>query len=76
MVVVCPVAVARCHIGCDSIFLSGSVPQDFTAFADALVRLDVGAGGHFLQEDLDWLRTGFAFEGQDTGWLGWHGTGK
>jgi hypothetical protein len=52
------------------------MPQYFTAFADALVRLDVGAGRHFLQEDLDWLRTGFAFEGQDTGWLGWHGTGK
>ena len=49
------------------------MPHDFTAFADALVRLDVGTRGYFLQEDLDWLGAGLAFEGQETGWLGWHG---
>jgi hypothetical protein len=50
------------------------MPHDFTAFADALVGLDMGTGGYFLQEYLDWLGAGPAFEGQKTGWFGWHDT--
>jgi hypothetical protein len=52
------------------------MPQHFTALADALVRLDMRAGRHFLQKHLDWLRARFAFEGKETGWLGWHGIGN
>jgi hypothetical protein len=33
----------------------------------------MGAGGNFLQENLDWLRALFAFEGENTGRLDWHG---
>jgi len=47
--------------------------EHFTTFANALIRLDMGAGRYFLQEYLDWLSTGFAFEGEETGWFGWHG---
>jgi hypothetical protein len=52
------------------------MPHHFTAFADALVRLDMRAGRHLLQENLDWFRTGLAFEGKETGWLGGHGAEK
>jgi len=41
--------------------------HDFTAAANALVRLDVGAGRHFLQENLDGFAAVFAFKGQDAG---------
>jgi hypothetical protein len=70
-----PVAAAGSHIGLDSVFLPGGIPQHFAALADALIGLDMGTGRHFLQKYLDWLRTGFAFEGKETGWFGWHGIG-
>lgn len=73
LMVVRPVCPARGDIRVDRIFLAGRVAHDFTAFANALVRLDMRAGRHFLQEDLDWFCAGLAFEGQETGWLGWHG---
>jgi hypothetical protein len=73
--VVRPVAAAGSQIGFDSVFLPGGIPQHLTALANALIRLDMGTGRHFLQKHLDWLRTGFAFEGKETGWLGWHGIG-
>jgi hypothetical protein len=46
------------------------VALDFTAFANALVGLDVRAGGHFLQGDLDRLGAFGALEGQETGGFG------
>ena len=33
----------------------------------------MGAGGNFLQEDLDWLCALLAFEGENAGRLEWHG---
>jgi len=45
----------------------------FAAFADTLIWLDMGTSGNLLQEDLDWLRAFFAFEGKNTGGLDWHG---
>jgi hypothetical protein len=42
---------------------------EFATLAQALVRLDVGAGRHFLQEDFDGLRAFFTLEGQDAGWF-------
>lgn len=69
-----PVVGVGRQIRLDSIFLSGGMPPHLTAFADPLIGLDMGAGRNFLQEDLDWLRAGLAFEGKNTGWLGWHGT--
>lgn len=73
---VCPVVAAYGYIRLDRFFLPSGMAQHFTALADALVRLNMGAGGHFLQKHLDWLRAGFAFEGKGTGWLGWHGIGN
>jgi hypothetical protein len=73
-VVVCPVDTTCCDKGINRLFLSGGVPQDFSTFADALIRLNMRTGGYLLQEDLDWLCAGFTFEGQETGWFGWHGT--
>jgi len=69
-----PVAAASGQVGLDSILLPGRMPHDFSAFANTLIRLDMRTGGHFLQENLDWLRAGFAFEGEETGWFGWHWT--
>ena len=68
-----PVDSARSDKGLDGILFPGSVPHDFAAFANTLIGLDVRTGGHFLQLDLDWLCAGFTFEGQETGWFGWHG---
>ena len=74
--VVKPFTAARGDIGIDGFFLACRMPHDFTAFANALVGLDVGAGRYFLQEHLDRLGTRLALEGQETGWFGWHGTGQ
>jgi len=49
------------------------MPHHFTAFADALIRLDMGTSGNLLQEDLDWLCAFLAFEGKNTSGLDWHG---
>jgi hypothetical protein len=46
------------------ILLSGRIAHHFTAFADALIRLDVRTGRDLLQVDLDGLRTFLAFEGE------------
>jgi hypothetical protein len=50
-----PVAIASRQVGFDGILFAGRMPPDFAAFADALVRLDMRTGGHFLQKNLDWL---------------------
>lgn len=67
-----PVAGARGKIGSNCLFLTGCVSHHFSTFADTLVWLDMGAGGHFLQEYLDGLRAVLALESKDTGRLGWH----
>ena len=41
----------------------------FATGANALVRLNMGAGGHFLQKHLHGFAAFFAFKGQDTGWF-------
>ena len=68
-----PAAVAGSDERLHRILLPGGMAQYFTAFADALVRLDVGTGGHLLQKYLDGFCALLAFEGQDACWLGWHG---
>ncbi len=68
-----PAAVAGRDEGLHRILLPRGMAQHFAAFADALVRLDVGTGGHLLQEYLDGFRALPAFEGQGACWLGWHG---
>ena len=50
--VMCPAAVSRLQVSLDGFSLAGSVALDFAALAYALVRLDMRAGGHFLQVDL------------------------
>jgi hypothetical protein len=45
----------------------------FTAFADALIRLDMGTSRNLLQEDLHWLPAFLAFESKSTGRFDWHG---
>jgi hypothetical protein len=42
---------------------------DFATGADSLVRLDMRAGGHLLQEDFDGLRAIGALESENTGWF-------
>jgi hypothetical protein len=64
---VVPVAVARRQIGRNGVSIAGGVALDFTTAADALVRLDVRAGGDFLQINGDWLGALCALERQGTG---------
>jgi hypothetical protein len=45
------------------------MPHYFTAGADALIRLDVGTGGNFLQVYRDGFRAFLAFERQCAGWF-------
>ena len=68
-----PAAVAGSDEGINGVLLSGGMAHHLTAFADALIRLDVGTGGNLLQEYLDGLSALLAFEGQGACWLGWHG---
>ncbi len=76
MVMMGPAAVRRSEEGLDCIFLSGRMTQHFTAAADALIRLDMGTGGYFLQENLDGLRAFLAFELQGAGGLVAHFLGN
>lgn len=68
-----PAAVAGSDEGINGVLLSGGMAHHLAAFADALVRLDVGTGGNLLQEYLDGFSALLAFEGQCACWLGWHG---
>jgi hypothetical protein len=69
MVMVVVMDFTRRHKACHGILVAGCVAQYFTAFAHALIRLNVRAGGHLLQEYLNRFFTRFAFEGQDAGWF-------
>jgi hypothetical protein len=64
-----PSIVICLQVGLDGGFVAGRMAFDFAAGADALVRLDMGAGGHLLQEDFDCLRAVGALESEDTGWF-------
>lgn len=60
------------HERLDSIGLAGGVPTQFTASAQALVRLDVRTGRYFLQVQGHWFVAFDTFESQGAGWFG-HG---
>src|SRR5471032_247526 len=72
--VMCPAAVSRLQVSLDGFSLAGSVALDFAALANALIRLDMRAGGHFLQVDLHGFVTFYALEGKAAG--GFHGLPK
>src|SRR5450830_207238 len=72
--VMCPAAVSRLKVSLDGLGLAGSVALDFAALANALIRLDMRAGGHFLQVDLHGFVTFYALEGEAAG--GFHGLPK
>src|SRR5450830_1444485 len=69
--VMCPATVCRLQVSLDGFSLAGGVALDFAALADALVRLDMRAGGHFLQVNLHGFVTFYALEGEAAG--GFHG---
>jgi hypothetical protein len=62
-----PVTVGRSKEGFDRLFLPGRVTPYFAAGTDALVGLDMRAGGNFLQENRDRFRAFNAFEGKGAG---------
>lgn len=59
----------RCH----RFLVASGVIAHFAAFADALVGLDMRAGGDFLQVQRDRLGAFCAFEAEGTGGLVAHG---
>lgn len=62
-----PLPFWRSEIGLNCVLASCCMAPQFTAGAHALVRLDVGAGGNFLEEDFDRFLALDAFEGQHAG---------
>jgi hypothetical protein len=64
-----PSIVICLQVRLDGGFGSDRMALDFAAGADALVGLDMGAGGHLLQKDFDRLRAVGALESEDTGWF-------
>jgi hypothetical protein len=64
-----PIVVIGLHEGPNGIGLTGGMPVQFAATAQALIRLYVRAGGDFLQKHLDGFSAFLAFEGQNSGWL-------
>ncbi len=67
--VVVVVYFAGFHERLDRIGLAGGVTAQFTAGAQALVRLDVRACRYFLQVERDGFVALDAFESQGTGWF-------
>jgi hypothetical protein len=65
--VVRPGPVSRFQKRLDGILVAGRVTLKFATCAQALVRLDVRAGGHLLQEHFDRFGALGAFEGKDAG---------
>jgi hypothetical protein len=49
--------------------VAGRVALQFAAIAQSLVGLDMRAGGHLLQVDLDRFRAFVTFKGKDAGWF-------
>lgn len=62
-----PQNVIGTQVGGDRFLVAGRMFHDFAAAANTLIRLNVGAGRYFLQENLDGFAAVLAFEGQDTG---------
>jgi hypothetical protein len=62
-----PASIRGRQVGFNGLFVPGRVAHHFTAFADALIRLDVCTCGHFLQKDLDWFGTFLALERESAG---------
>jgi len=50
------------------VFIAGRMFHHFATGANALVRLNMGAGGHFCKKP-GRICCIFAFKGQDTGWF-------
>ena len=55
--------------GCYCLLVADGVITDFTAFAGALIGLNMRTGGNLLQIQRDRLGAFCAFEGQGAGWL-------
>lgn len=70
--VVVPAAVRRRQEGLDRVLLARRVALDFTARANAQIRLDMRARRNLLQVNGDGFGAFDAFEGEGTGWFG-HG---
>jgi hypothetical protein len=54
-----------CHKARDSILVASSVTEHFSAFADALIRLNVRTSRDFLQKYLNRFCASLAFESQE-----------
>ena len=66
-VMVHPGLIGRGQKRLDGGLVARGVALDFAAIADALVGLDMRAGGHLLQENFDRFRAFGAFKGEDSG---------
>lgn len=62
-----PLPFWRCEIGFNSVLVSGGMAFQDPAPAHALVGLDVGTGGDFLQEYFDRFLAVGAFESEHAG---------
>jgi hypothetical protein len=62
-----PTFVVRLQVRLDGGLAARRMALHFAACADALVGLDVGAGGHLLQENFDRFRAFGTFKGKDAG---------
>jgi hypothetical protein len=66
LVVMHPAVVGGRQVRLDGGLVTGRMAPDFAAGADALVGLDMRAGGHLLKENLDGFGAFAAFKGKDT----------
>jgi hypothetical protein len=64
-----PSNIGRIHKRRHSVFITRRMLMQSAAIADALVGLNMRAGGDFLQVDFDGLTAAFAFEREDAGWF-------
>jgi hypothetical protein len=64
-----PSHIRRIHKRRHSVFIACRMFMQSAAIADALVGLNMRAGGDFLQVDFDGLTAVFAFECEDAGWF-------
>jgi hypothetical protein len=69
MVMMAPVPDGGSQVGFDRFALPGGVTHHLAAFAKSLVRLDVRAGRHLLQSQLDRLCALLALESKESGRL-------
>lgn len=62
-----PISIWTGEIGSDCLFTACRVPQNFAAGTDALIWLDMGASGDFLQKNFDGFCAELTFKGKDAG---------